>query len=616
MTEHLLVGVASIIVLGVSARWLAWWIHLPAILLLLVFGIVAGPVTGFLHPDEVLGNLLLPLVSLSVGIILFEGGLTLSLRELPHIGRVLWSLVSLGALMTLVVSTIAAVVVLGFSWTLAILLGAILVVTGPTVIGPLLRDIRPSGQVGPILKWEGIVIDPIGATLAVLVYEAVLAGEVQQATTLVVLGVTKTVLIGGVLGVIGAGILFFVLKRYWVQDLLQNSLALMLVVAVFTAANLLQEEAGLLAVTVMGFVLANQRTVPVKHIVEFKENLRVLLISSLFIVLAARLELNQITALGVSAIFFVLILVVVARPLCVAVSTAGSGLTWRERAFLAWMAPRGIVAASVSSIFALRLSDAGYAGAENLISVTFLVIIGTVALYGLTAGPVARKLGVAKAHPQGILFVGAHSWARAIAKTLKDGGHRVYLVDTNWGNILAARVAGLPCYHGNVLGDGALEEMQLDGIGRLLAVTSNDEINALAALHCGELFGRSEVYQLRPKGDGDAMAGVPQHLRGRFWGVKGMTYTALTEHFGAGAVIQSVTLAKDYDYNAFKTHYGTRVLPLFLIDQAGHVTIWTTDQEPIPRVSQTIICLVDPVVPGIASAEQEKTLESMDTGGG
>ncbi len=268
MTEHLLVGLAGIIILGIGAQWLAWRLRLPSILLLLLFGFAAGPATGFLDPDALLGDLLPPVVSLSVAVILFEGGLSLSFTELRQIGTVVRNLVSVGALVTWLVTAGAAHFILDLSAALAVLLGAILVVTGPTVIVPLLRHVRPVGPVNSILKWEGILIDPIGAMLAVLVFEAILAGGFQEATTLALTGVLNTVVIGGVNGVLGAMVLTFLLKRYWIPDFLHNAFSLMVVVGAFTASNVMQAESGLLAVIVMGMTLANQKMITVKHIVK------------------------------------------------------------------------------------------------------------------------------------------------------------------------------------------------------------------------------------------------------------------------------------------------------------------------------------------------------------
>lgn len=597
MTEHLLIGLASIIVLGVGAQWVAWWLHVPAILLLLLCGLVAGPLTGLLNPDALMGDLLLPVVSISVAIILFEGGLTLRMYELPQIGRVLRNLVSVGALVTWAISAGAAKLCLGLDWALSVLLGAILIVSGPTVIGPLLLYVRPIGQVGPILRWEGIVIDPIGAMLAVLVFEAILSGELRHATTAFGFGVGAilTIVIGSGLGLGGAGVLTLLLKRYWIPDFLQNPVTLMVLISIFSAANMVQAEAGLYAVTVMGIALANQKSVSVRHIIEFKENLRVVLLSSVFILLAARVQLNAVTAIGFGGLVFLAVLIVLARPAAVAVSTWGSDLTWREKAFLAWIAPRGIVAAAVSSVFALRLTEAGYPQAERFVAVTFLVIIGTVAVYSVTASALARKLALSTPHPQGVLIVGAHRWAREIATAIKDAGYQVLLVDTNWDNISAARMAGLPTHYGSILAEDAHAHLELGGIGRLLALTPNDGTNTLAALHFAELFGRAEVYQLPTKRESPALRGAPpHHLRGRLLFEPGLTYLGLTEQFETGAVVRKTRLTPEFDYKDFQERYGTTATPLFVSDENGRLEVCTTDPSTPPRAGQTVISLVYP----------------------
>lgn len=443
MSEHHLLGLASILIVGIIARWIAWQLHLPSILLLLICGIVAGPVTGFLRPDELFGELLLPIVSLSVGIILFEGGLSLSIRDLRKVGDVVRNLVTLGVLVTWVLTAAAVHWIVGFEWILAILLGAILVVTGPTVIIPLLRHVRPSGQVRTIVKWEGILNDPIGALLAVLVYEVILAGgftgQAEEAASLFF----SSILIGCLVGVAFGVLMLLLLKFYLLPDFLQNAFSLTMVVSAFTVSNYFRAESGLLATTVMGIALANQRVSAVKHIVEFKENLRVLIISSLFIILAAKLDLSDLLAISVPGFFFLLVLLFVIRPAAVWVSCLGSKVKRPERIFLAWMAPRGIVAAAVSSIFAVRLVEAGYEDAEKFIPLAFFVIIGTVGVYGLSAFTVAKRLNLAEPEPQGVLLVGAQPWARRIALALKDAGFAVALVDSNRAHISAARLEGL-----------------------------------------------------------------------------------------------------------------------------------------------------------------------------
>ena len=599
MTEHLLFDLAGIIVLGIGAQWLGWRLQIPAILPLLLFGLLAGPLTGYVRPDELLGDLLLPIVSLSVAVILFEGGLTLNIRELPAIRRILWRLMSIGALVTWAVGAGAAYWLLNLDLGLAVLLGAILVVTGPTVIGPLLRSVRPSEPVGALLRWEGIIVDPIGGMLAVLVFEALHIGEVQQATPLVALVIIKTVFLGSACGLAGAGALFLLLRRYWVPDYLQSPVALMLVIASFVCSNGLQEESGLFAVTVMGIALANQRRVAVKHIVEFKENLRVVLIASLFILLAARLQLEAITQMGLSELAFVGVLLLVARPASVALSTLGTDLSWRERLFLAWVAPRGIVAAAVASIFALRLAETGYANAERLVPLTFLVIISTVAVYGLAAVPLARWLKIAAPNPRGVLIVGAHTWAQAIATSLQEAGFRTVLVDTNYANISVAQMANLPAYHGNILAAEALDRIDMSGIGRLLALTPNDEVNTLATLRLTEVFGRGEVYRLASKDQRMQREELSHELQGRLLFAPGLTYAQLQERFTAGATIKKTPLSQRFDYAAFRAQYGNAAISLFVMNETGGLLVCTADTPLTPQPGQTLISLVPIATEGL-----------------
>lgn len=496
MDEYFLVGISSVIALGISAQWLAWRTKLPAILLLLVFGIIAGPVTGWINPDELLGDILSPFVSISVAIILFEGGLSLRMAEFRKIGGVVIKLMTIGLIITWSLAAIAAYYLLGLSIEIAVLFGAILIVTGPTVIIPLLRQVRPTENTGSILKWEGIVNDPIGAMMAVLVYEILLTGGFTNMDASSVLVIATTIIDGSFIGALGAGILYIMLKKHWIPEYLQNPITLMIVIASFTISNLLQHESGLLAVTIMGILLANQKSAKVKHIIEFKENLQVLLISALFILLASRLQISDLAYFNFQSGLFILALLVVVRPVSIYAATWGSNLTLQEKTFLAWMAPRGIVAAAISAIFALRLEQEGFADAEKLVPYTFVVIIATVTVYGLSANPVARLLKVAKPQPNGVLFLGAHSWSLDLACQLQELGLKVMVTDSNWENISKARKRNLETYHGNILSEFAMDEINFDGIGKLFALTQNDEVNALASIRFAEIFGSSNVFQL------------------------------------------------------------------------------------------------------------------------
>ncbi len=602
MSEDLLIALASIIILGIGAQWLAWRIQLPAILLMLIFGIIAGPV--FCHfssrlcldPDEIFGDLLLPIVSLSVAVILFEGGLSLRISELRKMGSIIPRLITIGALVTWAIGTAAGYYLIDLKLDIAALLGAILVVSGPTVILPILRHVRPVSQLSSVLKWEGIVIDPIGAILAVIVFQEVLGGSLEDATGHIAIGIGKTILIGTAVGLVGAYIILVMLKRYWIPDFLQSPVVLMMVIAVYAIPHLVQEESGLLAVTVMGIVLGNQRTIAIRHIVEFKENLGVLLVSCLFILLAARLHPSDWTELSWRTLAFLLVLIFIARPLAVVLSTIGSSLSWRERVFLMWMAPRGIVAAAVSSVFALRLAEAGHPQADLLVPLTFAVIIVTVVIYGLSSFPLARYLKVSQPNPQGFLIMGAHPWARSIAEVLKEKGFKVLMVDTERIGLMSARNAGLETFQASILSRYALDEIELEEIGRLLALTPNTGANSLAALHFAPYLGRANVYQLSPGGDETGRnEEVSQHLRGRLLFGSEVTFQYFIERFREGAIVKATGITEKFDFEEYNNYYGPKALPLFLINPAGDVIVFTTDTPLKPEPGQTLVSLVDPV---------------------
>lgn len=599
MTEHLLVPLAGVIILGIAAQWLAWRLRAPSILLLLLVGVLAGPVTGLLDPDDLLGGLLLPVVGLAVALILYEGGLTLRFRELRGAGAVLWSLVTVGAAATWLLSAAAARLILGLSADLSILLGAVLVVSGPTVILPLLREIRPRGPAGAILKWEGIIIDPIGAMLAVLVFEGILSSGLEETAYHVVMAILKTIFIGGGIGIAAGLLLAILLRVFWIPDYLDNPVSIMFVIGAYVASQHVQPESGLLAATVMGMTLANQKLADVRHIVEFKENLRVLLISSLFILLAARIRPEALGELGWSSILFLAVLIVIVRPASVYLSRLGAALPgaklpWKTTGFLALVAPRGIVAASVASVFALRLSSEGFEEAGILVPLTFLVIVGTVGFCSLTAPPVARWLKVADSNPQGVLFVGAHAWVRAVAEVLSNRGFRVLLVDTNRQNIIAARLAGLETYSGSALAEYALDEMDLGGLGRLIATTPNDWINVLVVQRFTRVFGRSGVYQLpspEEKGNGKS---VHRHLHGRWVFGKGVTFARLAGHAARGATVKATNLTEEFTFESYREMHGNHAVPMFLVRDEKRLIVLAEDQSIEPKPGDVLISLVDP----------------------
>lgn len=604
MSEHILIGLTSVIVLGISAQWLAWKTKLPAILLLLGLGIMAGPVTGLLDPDALMGDLLGPFVSISVAIILFEGGLSLKMEEFREIGGTVIKLITVGVATTWVMCSVAAYYLLDLGLELSVLFGAILIVTGPTVIVPLLRQVRPTEKVGSVVKWEGIVNDPIGAMMAVLVFEIIISGGFENMSGRSGLVIVTTIVDGVFFGTLGAIIMYFTLKKHWIPDYLQNPVTLMVVISIFTASNLLQHESGLMAVTVMGIILANQKSARINHIIEFKENLQVLLISALFILLASRLKVEHLSYFNWTSVTFLAILIVLIRPLSIFLSTIGSDLSIKQKAFVSWMGPRGIVAATISAVFALRLEQEGYAAAEQLVPYTFIVIIATVTIYGLSASPVARLLGVAKAQPNGMLIVGAHKWARELALKLKENGLRVLVVDTNWENISRARNLGLNTHYGNILSEYTLDELDLDGIGKSLALTPNDEVNALCSIRFAELFGSSEAFQLAPHSTSQSKdTEFTDHLSGRTLFDPDLNYTRFSELFEQGAELKVTEITEKFSIDDYKKKYSNSLYPLFLISKNEIVEPFSLDNPPTPQEGDKVLSLV------VATYNQEENKE-------
>jgi hypothetical protein len=391
-------------------------------------------------------------------------------------------------------------------------------------------------------------------------------------------------------GLIAAAILIIAFKRYWVPDILHNPVSLMMIFVALIGANRIQDEAGLLAVTVVGVALANQKQVSIRHVVEFKETLTVLLIALLFVTLSAGLKREDLTGMGMESLIFVGVMVLFVRPISIFLSTLGSSLNWRERLFLAWMAPRGIVAAAVASVFAVALSETGYPEAMGMVPITFLLVFATVLIYGLSAGPLARRLGLVHLNPQGILFVGAHTWARTMALALKKEEIPVLMIDTDWENVKEARMAGLPSRYGSALAEKTREEIDFSGLGRMLAITANNEVNSLACKRYPEDFGRNEVYQLPlPDSQSGRHEVADIENRGRTLFAKDLTFARLAQLFGPEPTISRTRLSDEYDYEDFQAEYGTQRFPLFVVKANGKLQIVTASSPPTPQAGDLIL---------------------------
>jgi NhaP-type Na+/H+ or K+/H+ antiporter len=610
--ETILLDITVVVLLGIGAQWMAWRFQLPSILLLLVVGFLAGPVLGLLDPQALQGDWLFAFVSLSIGIILFEGGLSLRLSELRAVGSAVLNLITIGVLITWGLGATAAHFILGFNVELAVLIGAILTVTGPTVVVPLLRHVRPKGRVSTIAKWEGITIDPVGAILAVLTLETLLllnepqgeGASVSTAAEHVVVGLGLEIFVALGVSVAATMLLIFILRRRMVPDFLRNPVTLMVVVVAFVVSNVLQHESGLLTTTLMGIALANQPYVSVQRIVEFKENLQVLLIGSLFVLLSARLELSALDYIDTNVLAFLGILVVGVRPLAVLVSSIGTQLEWEEKAFLSWLAPRGIVAAAVASLFAYQLSPVYPDAVQGMVPVVFAVIVGTVAVYGLTAAPLAQWLDLADPDPDGLLFVGANHWVRTVARHVQELGFSVALIDNNPEHVEKAREEGLTARQANALSETVLDEIDLSGIGRLLITIPNDEVASLTALHFSDVFDTTDIYQLAAHPDsrhgGEGV--MPKHLRGRPLFGEATSYESLKAHADRGDTVKVLRLADEfsegeqqeyYSYEDLSTQYDDRtIVPLFILRGENTLEVVSEMNQFRLRAEERLVALV------------------------
>lgn len=596
MHQEIVIALSVIGAVAIFCQWFAWQVKLPAILFLLLAGVVLGPGIGWLHPDDLFGQLLFPIVSLSVAIILFEGSLTLKFRDIAGLEKVVRNMLTIGVAVTWLITGLAVRIFLDFSWELSWLFGAIMVVTGPTVVVPMLRTVRPNARIASILRWEGIVIDPIGAILAVLVFGFIISGESREQN-----GVAETFLVFG--KILSAGLFIgaasgygfgLLLRRHLLPEYLHNVSALTLVCATYALSDQLLHESGLLAVTVMGVWLANMKNISVEDILNFKESLSVLLISVLFIILAARIEFSAFAELGLGAIWVFLVMQFIARPLKVLVSTWRSAITWREKVIIGWIGPRGIVAAAVSALFAIRLQDAGVELAGLVVPLSFAVIIGTVVLQSTTAKYIANRLGVADPENKGFLIIGANSVARAIAKALNENGFRTLLSDPGWENISAARMEGLDTYYGKAVSEHADRHLDLVGLGQLMALSPQPDLNTLACLRYRSEFGRSQCYVISPsneKKNNDAQSRLSDHSRFQLLFGHSITYTKLASLLGQGANIKSTRLSDSFDYQAYLEKYGKKARPLFAVTPKGSLRLFSLSDLK-PQKDWVIIAIV------------------------
>lgn len=588
MEAFAVIGVA-----GVGAQWLAWRLRMPAIVLMLTAGLVLGPVTGILVPARDIGPLIAPMVSLAVSVILFEGGLTLNFHRLADARPAVRRLVYVGAPLGWLLSTLALIWIGGLSWKASLVFGGIMIVTGPTVIAPLLRQAKLVTRPAQVLQWEGIVNDPIGALAAALAMQIVLVANAGlfwgQALARVVPGVLAACLIG-----IAAGwAIVQAFRRHIVPEYMKVPVLFVTVIGAFTAADSILHESGLLAVTLMGLIVANANLPSYTELYRFKEQATVLLVSGVFIILAAGIQFSQLTQLSWRAFLLIAAVILLVRPATVMLSLIGTNLPMKERLLIAFTGPRGVVLVAVSGIFAERLVAEGVPDGGMVAPLAFCLVLATVILHGFTLGPLARRLGLTSGDTPGVMIVGGSPFATGLAQALIKEGVEVLVTDPNRDHLRSARTAGVPTYYGDVLGEAAETNVEFLAYTYVVAASDNDAYNTLVATDLAPDFGREVIWQVARENDDRPRHSLPSQLRGQGFG-GGLTLARLNEMLAEGWVFRTTRLTEEYGVEEWRAARPGAV-PLVTLDDEADRIVMVSDPERIPdQPGLRIVSLIPP----------------------
>ena len=578
-----MIELAGIIILGILAQWVAWKFKIPAILPLILIGLLVGPIAAaYLSEDGSKwiepvwngekglfpGDSLYYFVSLAISIILFEGGLTLKRNEIKNVGPVITKLITLGSAITFFGSGILAHYIFDLSWEISFLFAGLIIVTGPTVITPILRNIPLKKDVSTVLKWEGILIDPIGALVAVLVFEFISVGGGGGFTKTALIEFGKILLFGTTFGFTFAHALTYAVNKKMIPHYLLNVVSLSTVLLVFVESEVFAHESGLLAVVVMGMVLGNGKLKNLKELLYFKESLSVLLISILFILLAANINISDLMLLytwKTAALFAIIVFVI--RPLAVFGSTVNSKLQFNEKLFISWVGPRGIVAAGIASLFGSKLLKQGVDGAEYITPLVFMIVLGTVLLNATTARLFAKMVGVFLKSSNAILFIGASKPSRLIASYLRDKGKRVVLIDSNKTFIEKAIEDDLEAINVNIYDDDLTDNIELNDVGYLIALTGNDAVNKYALSNFAEAFGEHGAFRLASSLE---VINATSEERQGFFTPKD-DYINLSEAFRENPTIKEVSISSEEEYEKIFEILANeeKSIPLFIEKEEG-----------------------------------------------
>ncbi|MEY1555836.1 cation:proton antiporter [Yoonia sp. R2331] len=586
------VAFALVGALGVGSQWLAWRLRMPAIVLMLAAGILVGPVFGVFDPARDIGPLMGPMISIAVAIILFEGGLTLNFHQLRDAAVGVKRLVFVGAPLGWITSALALHYGAGLSWQTSAVFGGIMIVTGPTVIAPLLRTARLSRRPAALLQWEAIVNDPIGALAAVLAFEVVVVLNTATAVGAAVSDLVIGIGIATVLGAAGGYGLSAAFKRGLVPEYMKVPVLFALLLAVFGVSDAVLHESGLLAVTIMGIVIANADLPSYVELRRFKEHATVLLVSGVFILLAAGLDFAALQALDWRAAVFVAAVVLVARPLTVFVSLAGSGLPWREQALVAFTGPRGVVLVAVAGLFGERLLSLGLEDAALIAPLAFVLVAFTVVLHGFTLAPFARALGLTGADTPGVIIIGGSEWSTALAEALTRAEVPVLMTDPNFGHLRGARAAGIPTYSGDILSEGAEQRLELVSYATLVAATDNDAYNTLVATDLAPEFGRDNVFQIARATSDNARHQLPSTLGGKGMGLDA-TFAEMERMFRAGWTFRTTRLTEEFTLEDWRAERPDARL-VARISAKGEIKLIARDEDVKPAPDVRVLAFRPP----------------------
>ncbi len=594
--DSLLFELMLILFLGVSSQWIAWRFRLPAIVVMSIVGLLVGPIFGWMNPEEDLSVLYSPLISIAVGIILFEGSLSLDFREIRGIGKPIYRIVTVGAFLAWIFGSLAAHYVAGLPLAVSFVIGAILIVTGPTVILPLLRQAKLKPRPAAILKWEGIIVDPFGALLAVFAFEFIQFMTIDEVTFGSVLfflgGAALAVLIGVGFGW-GTGRLF---ENGLVPEYLKSPFVLSSVVTAFTVSDLVMHETGLLSVTVMGMTLANMRISSIGDLRHFKENISILLISAIFIMLTASLSRETLISMfDWPIISFVLLMLFVVRPLTIFLSTIGTDLPFKVKVLVGWIAPRGIVALTVSGYFAGVLYNAGYEEAEMLTSLTFGLVFATVLAHGFSIGWLSKKLGLSTESKQGVLLIGSSKFSANFAKVLSDYDFPVMVIDSSWSRLSHARRLDVPNKHGEILSEQTDYQLDMTPYEYMISLTEFDSYNTLISSTFKPEFGREFLYQLPLQMEnGDRLDDVSNHISGNILFSEQAKWTVLNDKINLGFVFKRTTITEEYTYEQYQEDLDQESVSLVVIRKSGELEFFTPNREPKVESNDVVITLAKP----------------------